>query len=294
MPKVIIIIVNWNGRDDTMSCLNSVQKLDYQNYHVIVVDNGSVDGSVEAIRDSYPSASWLTVIENGENLGYTGGNNVGIRYAMNEGARYVWVLNNDTIVAPDALGRLIRTAKVNPSAGVLGPKVLCYPDSHLLYSRGERHSLWFNRRTVDIGEIDRKDDVEPRQVDYVVGCAMLVSREFVERVGFFDETFFAYFEEIDWCFRGRKAGYDVLYVPDAVIYHKGVASTGGTFSAIASYYRTRNWIYFMRKHAAFYHWFTFIPLFSYVYMRRFLKALLKWDVPVMRSLGQAILWNIHA
>src|SRR3972149_11394107 len=294
MPKVFIIILNWNGKDDTLTCLDSVQKLNYPNYHVIVVDNGSTDGSADAIRGRYSSVSWLTMIENGSNLGYTGGNNVGIRHALEHGAEYVWLLNNDTLVEPDSLDVLIRVGEENPSAGVLGPKVLCYPDTHLLYSRGERHSLWFNRRTVDIGEIDRKDDVEPRQVDYVVGGARLVSREFVERVGFFDETFFAYFEEIDWCFRGRKAGYDVLYVPDAVIYHKGGASTGGTFSAIASYYRTRNWIYFMRKHAAFYHWFTFIPLFSYVYMRRFLKALLKWDVPVMRSLGQAILWNIHA
>lgn len=115
MPKVFIIILNWNGKDDTLTCLSSIQKLDYLDYHVIVVDNGSMYDSVAAIRNSYPSASWLTIIENGENLGYTGANNVGVRYAMNEGARHVWILNNHTIVEPDSLGKLIRIAEENPS-----------------------------------------------------------------------------------------------------------------------------------------------------------------------------------
>jgi len=214
-----------------------------------------------------------------------------LKRALEDGADYVLILNNDTLVEPDFLDHLVKAAGENPRAGVLGPKVLCYPDRHLLYSRGEYFSLWFNRRTVNIGELDKKVDTEPKKVDYVVGCSMLVSREFIEKVGLMDETYFAYFEEIDWCFRGRKAGFDVLYVPMAIIYHKGGASTGGTFSPIASYYRTRNWIYFMRQHAAFYHWITFVPLFLFVFMRRFVKALLSWDVQVMRSLCRAVIWN---
>jgi len=294
IPAVDIVVLNWNGKRDTLACLASLEKLRYPAFHVIVVDNGSSDDSVEAIRSLYPpERSWLTILENGKNLGYAGGNNVGIRYALDRGTDFVWILNNDTIIDPDSLNVLITAAIDNPGAGIIGSKILCYPDKHLLYSRGESFSLWFNRRTVNIGEVDPKNEVSPRNVDYIVGCAMLAKKKFIESVGLLDETYFAYFEEIDWCFRGRKAGFDVLYVPAAVIYHKGGASTGGTFSPIASYYRTRNWIYFMRKHAAFYHWFTFIPLFSYVFMRRFLKALVKWDVPVMRSLGQAILWNIH-
>ncbi len=292
--NVAIIILNWNGKADTLVCLSSLQKVGYPRLHIYVVDNGSADGSLEILRSSYPPSDRLNYLSIKENLGYAGGNNFGLVKALKNGADFVLFLNNDTLVEPDFMDILIETARENQNAGVLGPKVLCYPDRHLIYSRGERYSLWFNQRTVNIGEKDLMDEVKPRKVDYVVGCAMLVSRKFIERVGMLDETFFAYFEEIDWCLRGRKSGFDVLYVPKAVIYHKGGASTGGTFSPIASYYRTRNWIYFMRKHAAFYHWFTFIPIFSYVFMRRFLKALLKRDVPVMKSLGRAILWNIHA
>ena len=294
LPKVFIIILTWNGKDDTLTCLDSVQKLNYPDCHVIVVDNGSTDGSMGAIRACYPSASWLTIIENGENLGYTGGNNVGMRHALGHGAEYVWLLNNDTLIEPDSLDVLIRVAEESPSAGILGPKVLCYPETHLLYSRGESHSLWFNFRTVDIGEVNQGQDILPRNVDYIVGCAMLVSKEFIEKVGLLDETFFAYYEEIDWCFRGRKKGYDILYVPGAVIYHKGGMSSGGRSSPISSYYHTRNWIYFMRKHAAFYNWFTFVPVFTYVFLRRFLKAMFSLDTQVMKSLCQAIIWNLRA
>lgn len=292
-PPVEIIVLNWNGKNDTLACLASIEKLGYPVYHVTVVDNGSIDGSVEAIHAQYPGCLWLTVVENRENLGYTGGNNVGMRYALDQGADYIWLLNNDTLIEPYCLDILIRTAEENPSAGVLGPKVLCYPDMHLLYSRGESHNLWFNLRTVNIGEVDKNDDVVPREVDYVVGCSMLVRRKFVEHVGLLDETFFAYFEEVDWCFRGRKLGFDVLYVPTAMVYHKGGTSTGGMFSPTVLYYHTRNWIYFMRKHAAFYHWFTFVPLFIYVFMRRLLRTMWRRDIAGVKALLQAVIWNLR-
>lgn len=291
-PKVAILILNWNGKEDTLECLSSLQKVEYPSLRMYVVDNGSKDESLKVLRRSFPPSGRLTYIGLNENRGYAGGNNIGLERALKDGADYVLILNNDTLVEPDFLDILVRIARENPDAGVLGPKVLCYPDKHLLYSGGEHYSLWFNRRTVNIGEADRKGERGPKKVDYAVGCAMFVTRPFVERVGMLDETFFAYFEEVDWCFRGRRAGFDILYVPEAVVYHKGGVSTGGTFSPIASYYRTRNWIYFMRKHAAFYHWFTFVPLFSYVFARRFLKAMVRWDVPVMRSLNHAVLWNI--
>jgi len=290
MPKVFIIVLNWNGYNDTVECLRSLQRLSYPLYEIVVVDNGSSDGSVQRLRQEF---SDVMFIENKENLGYTGGNNVGIRYALDNGADYIWLLNNDTIVEPDSLDVLIRVGEENPSAGVLGPKVLCYPDTHLLYSRGERHNLWFNRRTVNIGEEDKSDDVVPRAVDYVVGCSMLVRRKFVERVGLLDETFFAYFEEIDWCLRGRKLGFDVLYVPTAIVYHKGGASTGGMASPTVLYYHTRNWIYFMRKHAVFYHWFVFVPVFTYVFMRRLLQTMWRCNITGVKALWQAVIWNLR-
>jgi len=291
LPWVAIIVLNWNGKEDTLDCLSSLQKVDYPSFSVYVIDNGSTDGSLDLFKKVYPSSDSLRYIGINENRGYAGGNNAGLKLAMDDGMDYMMIMNNDTLVEPDFLSGLILTSAEYPDAGIIGPRVLCYPNKQLLYSGGEYHSLWFNRRTVNIGEADLKEAGRPKKVDYVVGCAMLVSRKFVDKVGMLDETYFAYFEDIDWCFRGRKAGFDVLYVPGSVVYHKGGASTGGTFSPIASYYRTRNWIYFMRKHAAFYHWITFVPLFTYVFVRRFLKAVLKWDVQVMRALCQAIAWN---
>src|SRR3972149_757010 len=290
MPNVFIIILNWNGYQDTAECLRSVRRLTYPSCKVIVVDNGSSDGSVAKLKEEFKEVFY---IENKENLGFATGNNVGISYALEYGADYVLLLNNDTLVEPDSLDILVEVAERNPSAGVLGPKVLCYPDTHLVYSRGESYSLWFNMRTIDIGEVDQGKETLPRRVDYVVGCAMLVSKKFIEEVGLLDETFFAYFEEIDWCFRGRKNGFDILYVPGAIIYHRGSVSTGGEFSPLSSYYRTRNWIYFMRKHAMVYHWVTFVPVFIYVFMRRFLRAILRMDVLVMKSLCRAITWNLR-
>lgn len=274
---------------DTVECLRSIEKCSYPAYEVVVVDNGSTDGSVKRLKKDFKD---VVYIENKENLGYTGGNNVGIKYAMDRRGEFIWLLNNDTLIESDSLDILIRAAKDNPSAGVLSPKILCYPDTHLLYSKGERHSLWINRRRVNIGEVDQKQEIMPRTVDYAVGCSMLVRREFVERVGLLDETFFAYFEEVDWCFRGRKLGFDVLYVPAAVVYHKGGASTGGLISPIVLYYHTRNWIYFMRKHAVYYHWITFIPIFTYVFMRRLLKTVWRRDISGMKALWNAIAWNL--
>ncbi len=289
-PRVEVVILNWNGKDDTLHCLNSVDKLRYPNFHVTVVDNGSVDGSVEAVRATDPS---VTVLANKENLGYSGGNNVGIRYALEQGAEYIWLLNNDAFVEPDALDALIRAAEENPSAGVLGPKVLCYPETHLLFSAGETFSLWFNRRTINVGKADDGKEFAQRDVDYVVGCAILVSNEFVKSVGMLDETFFAYFEEVDWCLRGRRSGHRILFVPRAVVYHKGEASTGKGLNPITAYYRTRNWMYFMRKHASAYHWVAFVPLFSAVFLSRLLVALVRGDVAVAGSLFRALWWQLR-
>lgn len=291
-PRVEIVILNWNGKEDTLRCLESVGHIGYPNVHVTVVDNGSSDGSVDAIR-TRPASSQMTIIENRENLGYAGGNNVGIRRALEQGAEYIWLLNNDTVVEPDALDILIRAAKENPSAGVLGPKVLCYPETHLVFSGGETFSLWFNRRTIAVGKPDAGTDLAQRDVDYVVGCAILVSHEFVKSVGMLDETFFAYFEEVDWCFRGRRSGHRILFVPRAVVYHQGEASTGKGLNPITAYYRTRNWMYFMRKHAAPYHWVAFVPLFSAVFLKRLLTALVRGDVAVAGSLFRALWWHLR-
>jgi hypothetical protein len=288
-PLVVVVVLNWNGRDDTIRCLESVEQPWYPRCIPVVVDNGSTDGSVEALRGRFPG---LDVIETGSNLGYAGGNNAGIHWALGRGADYVLLLNNDTIVDPDVLTELTRVAGSDRTIGVVGPKVLCEPDRHLLDSCGESQSLWFNRRHIATGKPDRDVGRNPRDVDYVVGCAILVSREFIECVGLLDDVFFAYYDEVDWCFRGRRLGYRVVCAPAAVVYHKGEASSGKGLNPITAYYRTRNWVYFMRKHASAYHWLAFIPVFAAVFLSRLATALVRADHTVVGSLFRALWWQV--
>lgn len=292
-PLVAVIVLNWNGKQDTLGCLRSLERNTYTPVRIYVVDNGSSDGSLEEFRRAFPPSDRLFYLVNESNLGYAGGNNRGIVRALEDGADYVLILNNDTVVDSDMLETLVGVARREPSVGILGPKVLCEPARHLLYSAGERQSLWFNRRRIAVGRPDPGDVVEPRDVDYVVGCAMLVSQEFIEQVGLLDETFFAYYDEVDWCFRGRRAGYRVMVVPAAVVYHKGEASSGKGLNPITAYCRTRNWIYFMRKHAAFYHWPSFVPVFAAVFLSRVGAALLRADSAVLGSLFRALWWQVR-
>jgi len=289
VPLVIVVILNWNRCDDTIRCVESVQRLRYPRFTVVVVDNGSTDGSPGTLAKRFPG---LEVIETGSNLGYAGGNNAGIHWALRRGADHVLILNNDTIVDPDVLAELTRVAGGDRTIGVVGPKVLCEPDRHLIYSCGESQSLWFNVRRIATGQPDRDVGRNPRDVAYVVGCAILVSREFIERVGLLDDVFFAYYDEVDWCFRGRRLGYRVVCAPAAVVYHKGEASSGKGLNPITAYYRTRNWVYFMRKHASAYHWLAFIPVFAAVFLSRLATALVRADHTVVGSLFRALWWQV--
>lgn len=293
MPKVFIIILNWNGKDDTIDCLASIEKLDYPDYHVIVVDNGSTDGSVELIRASYPSATWFTVIENGENLGYTGGNNVGLRYAMEQGAQYILLLNNDTTIKSDVLKCLVKTAEGNPHAGLLGPKIIQMDDPAKAYSMVGKLNMWFPWPDRMEGEDESKVTGDAVCVDFLSGSALLVKRDFVEKVGLLDERFFFYWEENDWCERGRKAGFSSVFVPEAIVYHKGGGSSGKGWNEFTAYYLVRNWILFMRKHAAVRYWITFIPFLIGSLSYWIIKAILKGETQVVRAYFSAIAWHLR-
>lgn len=293
MPNVFIIILNWNGKEDTIACLDSVHKLNYPDYHVIVVDNASTDGSVDAIRARYSSATWLTIIENGVNIGYTGGNNVGIRYAMEKGADYIWLLNNDTKSEPDALNLLINAAQEHPKAGLLGPKIVQMDNPAKAYSMIGRLNMWFPWPDRMEGKDVRKIGRQVSEADFLSGSALLVKREFIEQVGLLDELFFFYWEENDWCERGKKSGFKVLLVPDAVVYHKGGGSSGKGWNEFTAYYLVRNWILFMRKHAKARYWVTFLPFLLISLCFWISKSLLKKDVAVARAFLSAVSWNIR-
>jgi len=288
-PGVFIVILNWNGYRDSVTCLQSLREISYPSCEMVFVDNGSTDGSVARLKEEFKDVVYL---ENQENLGYTGGNNVGIRYAMEHGAEYVWLLNNDTKVAADALTILIAAAGKDRKAGLIGPKILQMENPELAYSMVGRLNMWFPWPDRMEGKEENRVTGGAVRVDFLSGAALLVKREFVEKVGLLDERFFFYWEENDWCERGRKAGFHSLLVPDAKVYHKGGGASGKGWNEFTAYYLVRNWILFMRKHAALRYWVTFLPFLTGSLCYWIIKAILKSDTRVVRSYWSAIAWNI--
>ena len=198
-PRVSIIILNWNSYQVTLDCLLSLRKMDYRNFEVVLVDNGSVDGSPEKLLASAPE---IRLIKNATNLGFAGGCNVGMRDALRRGTDYVLLLNNDTIVAPDFLSQLVRVAESDEKIGAVNPKILFFdhPD-RLNYAGGEQKAL----ETVpqsdwspppDDGRYDRM-----REVSFLTGCAFLIKADVVRQIGVLEEVYFHFYEDIEWSLR---------------------------------------------------------------------------------------------
>jgi GT2 family glycosyltransferase len=248
-PRVVVVILNWNGARDTVECMESVLKIDYSNFEIVVVDNGSSDGSVDIIRDRFDH---ILLIENKTNLGYAEGNNVGIRHALSHGAEYVWLLNNDTVVDINALAAMTDLAERNPDIGILGSKIYFYDRPDLLWFAGATID-WKRAISAHVGRLEKDTgqyEVE-KEVDRVTGCSMLIRREVLEDVGLFDEKFFLYAEEVDLCVRARKKGFHNYYVPKSIVFHKISVSTGENSVPIFAYYNTRNFLYLIRKNVPF-------------------------------------------
>jgi GT2 family glycosyltransferase len=250
-----IIIVNWNGRADTLECLASLHNAALPNVRTVVVDNGSEDGSAAAIRDAYPA---VTLIEAGKNLRFAGGNNLGIRHALEQGAGQILLLNNDTTVAPDFLGHLSRTLTETPGAGVVAPKILYYSSPREIWYAGGEVSFWTGTmRHVGIRATDGPGFGSVTDTAYASGCCFLASRSAFEKVGLLDETYFIYTEDADWCMRARTAGYRILFEPRARIWHKVSVSAGGHLSAYKLRHKYMSNMRFFARHATWYHWLVF-------------------------------------
>ena len=248
-PCVATVILNWNNAPDTLACLESVSELRYPNYSVLVVDNGSTDDSVAQISQQFPG---IEVLETGVNLGYAGGNNVGIRHALQQGPDYICVLNNDTIVASSFLQALVDEAENSADVGMVGPKMYFFEPPDMVFAAGSIID-WKTGSVVHRGIWQRESEVSPlyvsapEDVDFIVGCCVLVKREVVERIGLLDPRYYLNFEDVDWCVRARKAGYRVRYTPEAVLWHKVSASLGQA-SPRNTYYMTRNALLFFWTH----------------------------------------------
>lgn len=255
-PSVAVIIVNWNRRDDTLECLDSLTKLTYPNWRAILVDNGSTDGSARAVRDRYPD---VKVIESPVNLRFAGGNNLGLKDVLEEGGDYCLLLNNDATVESDFLNHLVEAASFDQSVGLVGPKILYHhrPDV-IWFAGGVLKPAWgyvrhFGLRQVDDGRFD-----EQRQVSFLTGCCLLIRRDVIDRVGLLDEGFYLYSEDADYCLRSMKAGYKLIYEPKARIYHKVSKSSGGAYHPAKWRRRYRSLFRLVKKHTSPITW----PLFA--------------------------------
>ncbi|MBS0624431.1 MAG: glycosyltransferase family 2 protein [Verrucomicrobia bacterium] len=224
--RVCIILLNWNGKKDTLECLESLEKVTYSRFQTIVVDNGSTDDSVDSIRAAYPN---IPLFETKANLGFAGGNNVGIEWALSKPFEWILLLNNDTTVAPDFLDRFLEAA-AEKKAKVLGAKIYRYQDRR----RIDHFGGYWNPKIAEFEShgADEIDDgigyEDMRQVDYVTGCALLMHKSVPEKIGLLEPRFFLYWEETDYCYRARRAGFEIWIAPQAHVYHKVSSSfTGG-------------------------------------------------------------------
>jgi GT2 family glycosyltransferase len=253
-PLVYVVILNWNNAGDTLECLKSLEQIDYQPYVPIVVDNGSSDGSVEIIRAAFPD---IRQIELDTNQGYAAGNNHGIEYALKEGADYVLVLNNDTLVEKNMLRNLVDLAEAGEGIGMVGPKMYCYRPADMIFALGSSVN-WSRGETVNRGMFLKETEIDASvakgPVDFIAGCCVLVSRQMLEEVGLLDPVYYLNYEDVDWGVRASRAGFEIWLNPEAVLWHK-VSATMGQASPMNTYYMTRNaLLFFWRNSPSRYKW----------------------------------------
>ena len=249
--SIFVVIVNWNGKRDTLACLASLKQIKRgkETLTVVVVDNGSSDDSISVIRKTHP---WVTVIPVGKNLGFTGGNNVGISYALSKNADFIWLLNNDTIVDKHVLSFL--PVFEDPTVGACGCKIYFakgHEYHHDRYKESERgYVIWYAGGIVDwnnmyashrgVDEVDKGQYNTIEETSFITGCSFIVKSSVVKKVGMLDDRYYLYLEDLDWSLRIQKAGWKTLYAPSSVIWHVNAGSSGRPGNPLHEYYFTRN------------------------------------------------------
>ncbi|UCD36943.1 MAG: glycosyltransferase family 2 protein [Fidelibacterota bacterium] len=251
-PAVTVIVLNWNGRELLLQCLESLNRLDYSNYSILVVDNGSSDGSAAAVREAYSHVQLLTLPEN---LGYARGNNAGLSEVLRGNPDWIMFLNNDTEVDPQLLTNLITGADRYPDGGIFGPKIYYGDVENLLWYAGGRVSL-------PLGRIDHRGIREPDQgqydipgpTDFVSGCCLLAKADLMRQLGGFDTVYPMYVEDVDLCYRAGRLGALCYYLPEGKLWHHLSSSMGGELSLRKVRLKWRSSMRFFRRFAQPYHW----------------------------------------
>lgn len=261
MKSVWVSLINFKGKENTIDCLNSLEKITKDNFDlkVIVVNNGSTE------KLTLPKYSFSPkILESKKNLGFSGGHNLGIKFALEKDADYVLILNNDTLVDKNLVSELLRSVESNPIIGIAAPKIYFAPGFEFHKNRYKKNELgqiiWYAGGDMDwknilashkgVDEVDKGQFDKTEPTDFASGCCMLIKRDVFEKIGFFDERYFLYYEDNDFCQRARKKGFKVIYAPKAILWHKNASSAGGSGSDLQDYYITRNRLTFGMRYAS--------------------------------------------
>ena len=272
-----VIILNWNSHRMTSECISSLLAMDAANFEILLVDNGSTDGSAHMLPQEFPQ---ITLLSQDTNLGFAAGCNVGVRYALAKGAEYVLLLNNDTFVAPEFLSEMVAVIETDPSIAAVCPKIYFADPPDRLWYAGADFSLWTGTvRHRGWKEIDRGQFDNCQEMTRATGCAMLVRCSALRDVGLLDEQFWAYAEDLDWSLRFLKLGYRLMYAPKARLWHYDGATSVKSMSrgseAMRQFLGTRNMVFVARKHLRWWHVPTY--LFTFVFNHiAFYTALRLW------------------
>ena len=243
--KVAIIILNWNGCLDTIDCVQSLLEVECSMFDIVIVDNASTDRSVEILKQRFPDCK---LVQNNKNLGFSGGNNVGIKYALTHDFKYILLLNNDTVVEKNFIFPLIEKLENNEAIGVVQSKLLNYYDHKKIDSLGQEILTAGGMRDIINNGLSKKSCRNPIEIFGACAAAALYRAEVFSEIGLFDESFFIIFEDADLSWRIRLKGYKTFLVPDSVVYHKRGISGGNRWNKIRNYYRRRNNLFLIIKY----------------------------------------------
>jgi len=255
--NVVAITLNWNGKEFIEDCIDALLSTNYEPLEIIVVDNGSTDGSVRFLKEKFGES--ILIIENGENFGYSRGFNVGFRKAQKKGADYILVLNNDTVINSNAIKELVNVFELFNDAGFVTGKVYDFYKPNVLQTIGRT----FNQKTFDSthigsGELDQGQYDDIKVMESIDDVFMMVRKEVIERIGGYDPIYYLYWEETDWLERGKIAGYNIYYTPRAKLWHKGSLSSGGRNNPIKTFWISRNRYLFIWRHGTPQQWNHFL------------------------------------
>jgi len=291
-PKIAIIILNWNGMQDTIPCLESVLRIDYPNYEVILVDNGSEDRSVQEIRRRFTS---VAILENRENLGFAEGNNRGIELALKRGADYVLLLNNDTEVDPGILQTFAEAIAEHPTTGMFSAKIYFFDEPRKLFYRGAKF-IWQIAGYIHVGhhDVDTDTSTAVQDTGYASGCALLASAKMIQKIGMLDVRFYLNWEDIEWSTRSINNGFGCKYVPGAIVYHKVSSSfVGGGEGPHNRYYFRRNHLLWIRLHLGRRYIVRYmLTIFIWRWLLDALTLINPMANPKRRHLAKASFWGV--